>query len=250
MTKEVRKQIHSYLSGKGGTYNRAGIVEVHATGADLTGGGSVKVSVERFGAERQNDSMFENYDMKCEQRVRSSFRLPTVFVGRTNDNTYASVFASYTVAEAQVFGPERQEFDEKMNTTIIRELSKKHIIRSKPLVVRDTTMILQGLTLAKDAVDNENLVKAVNEAINTEMAAKEDEEPMETGIVPTEQGALAEPATGGKPVPGQQAAAAAEQTNPAGNKATPTRAPTAKKHEEVLAALEKLGYDIDAAEQL
>jgi hypothetical protein len=31
------------------------------------------VTIERFGGDRTTDSMFENYDAKCEERVRRAF---------------------------------------------------------------------------------------------------------------------------------------------------------------------------------
>src|SRR5690606_20257571 len=98
------------------------VIETISTGGSLENASQVRVTVERFGAERQSDSMFEKYDERCEKRVRRAWRLPPLFVGASDDYNYASAFASYMHAEAQIFAPERAEFDEIINRTIMREL--------------------------------------------------------------------------------------------------------------------------------
>lgn len=174
LTGEVRKQVQQYMSGKGSSYSRGGVVEVHATGGSVDSAGNVKVSVERFGSERIQDSMFENYDARCEERVRTAFRLPPIFVGKSQDYSFATAFASYTVAEAQVFQPEREEFDEIINNTVMRELSADYEIRSLPLTVNDVQTQLEALGLVQDKLSAEGLIGAVNEA--TGMSLKVDEE--------------------------------------------------------------------------
>ncbi len=169
MTDPVRKQLQSYLSGKGASKHRAAIIEAYSTSGDISSSGSgVRVTVERFGAERQQDSMFEKYDDKCERRVRSSFRLPPLFVGKAEDYSFATAFASYAVAEAQVFTPEREEFDEMINVTLMKELADDLVFRSSPLSVKDAANQLKGIELlAKNqAIDNEEFVDAINEVTN------------------------------------------------------------------------------------
>lgn len=176
MTDEVRKNLQTYLSGKGASIHRAAIVDVYAAGGTLDSAGSVSVKVERFGSERQQDSMFENYDAKCEKRTRSSFRLPPLFVGKADDYSFATAFASYAVAEAQVFQPERDEFDEIINVTVMKELSDKYTYRSLPLNVRDATQQLKGLDMVKDKIEPDDMVEAVNEIVNLNLAPKEEQE--------------------------------------------------------------------------
>jgi len=173
LTEEVRKQLNTYVSGKGASKHRAAVIEIQSSGGSLDSAGNVRMTVERFGAERQQDSMFENYDSKCEKRVRSSFRLPPMFVGKADDYSFATAFASYTVAEAQVFQPERSEFDEVMNNTIMKEIAPEFMFRSLPLAVRDATQQLKGIELSKDSLDNEGFVKAINEVTNMNLKIPE-----------------------------------------------------------------------------
>jgi PBSX family phage portal protein len=176
LTAEVRKQVQQYMSGRGSSLHRGGVIEVHSTGGSIDSPGNVRVTVERFGSERMQDSMFENYDLRCEERVRAAFRLPPIFVGKSQDYSFATAFASYTVAEAQVFTPEREEFDEIINNTIMRELDPdgEYVYRSLPLTVNDVATQLEALMLVKDKLSGEGLITAVNEA--TGMSLKFDEE--------------------------------------------------------------------------
>jgi hypothetical protein len=188
LTAEVKKNLQLYMSGRGSSYHRAAVVEVPATGGSVDSAGSVKISVERFGSERMQDSMFENYDARCEERVRGSFRLPPIFVGKSKEYSFATAFASYTVAEAQVFVPEREEFDEIINNTIMRELNDEYVYRSLPLTVNDVQTQLEALGLVMDKLTSEGLIEAVNEATGMSLKVDEDADndpdPIPLGQVP------------------------------------------------------------------
>lgn len=146
---------------------RAAILEIQSTSGSLDNTAAAKVIVERFGSEQKNDSMYENYDEKCEKRVRSSFRLPPMFLGKAEDYSYATAYASYTVAETQVFAPEREEFDEVINNTIMKEMEGEGMVfRSLPLAVNDATMQLKGIELGQEKVSGEDLIAAINEVVN------------------------------------------------------------------------------------
>lgn len=180
LTEPVRQQVQNYLSGKGASKHRAAIIEAHSTSGSMEGGGSsVSVRVERFGSEKQKDSLFENYDERCEKRVRSSFRLPPLFVGRTEDFNFASANVSYLVAEAQVFGPERKEFDDRMNATLLKEINPDLEFKSNPITLKDVTNQIKAITLASkgtSAIDNDNLVKMLNLVTSLELEAQAPEE--------------------------------------------------------------------------
>jgi len=170
MAETARKQLEGLLAGKARNKLKGIVADIQSTSGTIDKGGGVRVDIESFGSDRQQDSMFENYDIRCEQRVRASFRLPPLFVGKADDYSYASVFASYTLAEAQVFQPERMEFDEAFNNTVMKEMTKGvYRIKSKPLTVADAETNLKTLQTAmnggaitkKDLVENLNLVGSV-----------------------------------------------------------------------------------------
>lgn len=74
-----------------------------------------RVDLKPLSEARQKDGMFQEYETKTQAKIRSSFRLPPLFLGLTEDMTYATASASLSVAEAQVFGPERNKIDEIIN---------------------------------------------------------------------------------------------------------------------------------------
>ena len=169
LTTRVRENLQQYLWNNQASKHQAAIVEAHQTGGDLNSTNNVRIKVERFGAEKQRDSMFENYDDKCERRVRSSFRLAPIFVGRTEEYNFATAFASYVVGEAQVFKPERNEFDEVINNTLMVEFNEQHgngnvyRYKSLPLQTVDIQSQIRALNIVKDVADPESFIDTVNE---------------------------------------------------------------------------------------
>ena len=149
MAETTKNNLNALLSGRAKDKLKGLVADIQSTGGTIDKAGSVSVKVESFGSEKQKDSMFENYDDKCEKRIRGSFRLPPVFMGKVDEYSYASVFASYTVAEAQVFAPERMEWDELFNNTVMKELTDGvYQIKSNPLTVVDAETNLKALELA------------------------------------------------------------------------------------------------------
>lgn len=158
---DVRRDLRNHLSGKQNKH-RAAIVEAISTSGTIDSAGTVRVRVERFGAERQQDAMFQNYDTSTSEHVRVSFRLPPMFLGKSADYNFATAYTAYMVAEAQVFYPERDEFDSRINKTIVKALgAKKYVFRSLPLTLVDVTNQLKAMELA---IGNK-LIKA-EEAVN------------------------------------------------------------------------------------
>lgn len=111
------------------------------------------------------------------------------FVTRRNGKVAVqgnTAVASYTVAEAQVFRPERLEFDEIITLNLLPELDPmgaEYVYKSLPISVKNVTETLEALALAKDAIDNEQLVAAINEAADLDLEPREEEEE-ETRIDP------------------------------------------------------------------
>jgi len=190
---EATAKLEQLMSGRSKDKLRAAVIEAYSSDGTLDSSSKVKVEVERFGSEQQDDSMFENYDEKCFERIRAAFRLPPLFVGKSEDYSFATAFASYTVAEAQVFQPERDEFDEVVNTKIMKEIGGEGLVfRSLPLAVKDSETQLKAIELAADALSNEGKIDALNEISNLSLKMREgaDDDPnplpmMGPGMDPT-----------------------------------------------------------------
>ena len=159
---DTKKSLENLLQKSTQKNIRGAVIEVAPTGGALDSASTASIKVERFGTERQQDSMFEKYDDKCAVRLRGAFRLPPLFVGRAEDYSFATAFASYVVAEAQVFKPERDEFDSIINVTIMREVAPDYEFRSLPLTVKDIASQLKAVELATT-----NFTMAGNDIIDT-----------------------------------------------------------------------------------
>lgn len=179
LSEQSRDALTSYMAGESKHKQRGVIAELFSTTGDLTSAGNVRVSVERFGAERQQDAMFMKYDELCANHVRKAFRLPPLFLGDSKEHNFATAKASYMVAEAQVFEPERDEFDEVINNHIMKELAPEWLYRSKSLSINDVEMQLKALESAKDVIDKECFIEQIAEVAHLELECREedDEEP-------------------------------------------------------------------------
>lgn len=179
LQKETRKALEQKMNGGAAALNRVQILEVEPKGGSIDHPTQARVTVERFGGDRTNDSMFEGYDDKCEKRIRRAFRLAPIFLGNADDYTFASAYVSYTVTEAQVFKPERDEFDEIISMRLLPAMGfAEYEIQSKPLVIEDVNLKLEGIQigLGTNRVDLEDAIYELNEA--TGLNLKISEEPV------------------------------------------------------------------------
>jgi capsid portal protein len=164
---EAEKALRDHFLATGINRHAAIVLEAYSTGGTVDNPSNVKIQVERFGSERQNDSMFEKYIENCDKRVQRSFRIPGQFIGMSDDFTFATALSSMLVAEAQVFACERQEFDEIINLKLMPELpnGEKYLYRSKTLALADTERQLAGLGLIKALIPPKMLVERVGETV-------------------------------------------------------------------------------------
>lgn len=163
LTDPSRKQLEAYLN----TPNRdqrmqAAIVEILNTGGSIDGAEvNARIEVHRFGGEEMNDAMFQRYDEGCSNKVRGSFRLGGVFMGRVDDANRANSVAQYVSAETQVFRPERSEFDEIMNSTVMAEIAPAWKFVSNQQTFTDITARIMALGQLKGEVVRDEWVHSV-----------------------------------------------------------------------------------------
>lgn len=245
LSTDSRKALEQKTGGQAFKKNRVLVVEMEPSGGTLDTPSQSKVLVERFGAERQNDSMFEKYDERCEVRIRRGFRLPPIFVGQAADYSFATAFASYTVAEAQVFRPERDEFDEIMTVKVLPALGfAGYKMKSHPLNIEDATLKLQGLEVAQSTnqVDPVDILNEINKLVGTNLKISQTA-PNQQGINPSSSTGKGAPGAS-KGSKGTKAGikvtqqgtvqSNSEKSKP---KATPVRQPAVQKTEDDLAEL-------------
>jgi PBSX family phage portal protein len=168
---ETRRALEQKLGGRAKDTNRVQILEVEPTGGSLDKPIPARVTVERFGGDRTKDSMFESYDDKCEARIRRAFRLPPLFVGQAADHNFATAYVAHSIAEAQVFRPEREAGDSVVSMRLLPAMGfEGYQMRSHPLVIEDLNNKMQAISmlLPTGLVAEGQLIDALNEATGFE----------------------------------------------------------------------------------
>ncbi len=164
---DARKALEQMMGGPAESKQAFAVLEAYGTSGSLDQASNVKVTVERFDTSKMSDALFQNYDEKCANRIRSAFRLPEMFLGNSQSMNFATAQASYAMAEAQVFGPERKAFDAIINNRIMKEVGgEEYTFRSLPMSVKNVDEMIRGILLAVQgqALSGEDLIDAVNEA--------------------------------------------------------------------------------------
>ena len=110
------------------SFNKILVIECDTVGSALPGENAQKSSLQfvPLSDAQQKDSLFDNYDKTNREKIRSSFRLPPIFVGLTSDYTRATARESREVAEEQVFGPERADHDFVINRLLFPAMRIKY----------------------------------------------------------------------------------------------------------------------------
>ena len=165
--------LRDHFMTSGGDKHTAVILEAFASSGDVDSPNNVRVTAERFGADRQKDALFEEFITKCDFRIQRTFRLPSIFLGFTDQFSFAALHAAYTVTESQVFAPERRDFDEIVNLKIMPEIDQtgKWLFVSMPLTVRDVAQQLKAMELVKEIASSETLIKEVNHSVDLALDA-------------------------------------------------------------------------------
>jgi PBSX family phage portal protein len=216
LAKDASDQLRLYLSGDNQNKYRAVVVEAQSSSGSMDSAGNVQVRVERFGAEKANDAMFMAYDERTEEHVRVGFRLPPLFLGKPNDYNFATAQTAYMVAEAQVFQPERDAFDEVINKTIVKAMGIKTAkIKSRPITLHDIDNQMSMLGIAKDLATRESLLDTINQktGFDLQLAPEPQPDTVSGQYVPKPGAPGSQVTAGGRPMP-QQPGQPQEQEQP------------------------------------
>lgn len=127
LTAESYDTIQRYITAVKGkdAMNRVLVLEASSddSNADLTHSQPApKVELKPMISERQQDGLFKDYDDFNMLKIRSSFRLSPLHIGRSDDYNKASAAVAMQVVESQVFLPERNAFDDMFNSLIMTTL--------------------------------------------------------------------------------------------------------------------------------
>ncbi len=128
----VRERIETYVEEQlKGRRNFHKILVLEAESADgtplaMNAARQVRIDLKPLTQLIQQDALFMRYDEMNREKVRSAFRLPPLYVGLARDFNRATAEEARDIAEAQVFGPERDAFDFVINRRIFPELGVRY----------------------------------------------------------------------------------------------------------------------------
>ncbi|TES56177.1 phage portal protein [Halalkalibacterium halodurans] len=83
---------------------------------------NVRVQIKSLAEMLQQDALFLEYDEKHREKLRSSFRLPPIYVGEAKDLNRATADTARKVTEEQVFQPMRNKIVGKLNSLFLPDL--------------------------------------------------------------------------------------------------------------------------------
>jgi PBSX family phage portal protein len=112
--------------------------------------GAAKIDIKPLTKDQRTDELFSNYREKNADRIRRAYRLPPVFVGVSQDYSYATIQASRSLGDEQVFAPERTPFDDHMNRDILPSMGIiYHLFRSNTPNTTDNVALVKIVAAAE-----------------------------------------------------------------------------------------------------
>jgi PBSX family phage portal protein len=109
---------------------------------DSEDGGQVKIEAQPLVGNQHSDALFQEYDKNTTDKIRRAFRLPPIFVGRSDDYTRATAETSRRIGDEQVFAPERDSEDRLWNRLLRKMGMQHHLFKTNtPNVTDDEDLI-------------------------------------------------------------------------------------------------------------
>jgi len=128
---------------------------------------NVQIEIKPLTEFIQQDALFINYQEKNSKNIASSFRLPPIFLGRSEDYTRATAREAIKVGEEQVFEPERKDFDYTINRTILSDMEINYWdFKTIGAKTSDDAAIVKAIATVKDAIPVGRIQEAVAEMRN------------------------------------------------------------------------------------
>jgi PBSX family phage portal protein len=123
--KRIEEFVETKIKGEG---NRSSFLIIEAEPADEAqlNPGTMKMDIKDLTNAQKDDQLFQNYDKNNSEKIRRCWRLPPIFVGKSDDYNRATAQESRKLADEQVFSPERREFDRIMNKILMTEFSMQY----------------------------------------------------------------------------------------------------------------------------
>ncbi len=152
--------------------NRSAFLILEADPGDdgaLTPNNSVKMSIEPLTGQQHNDELFQDYDKNNREKIRESFRIAPIFVGRSDEK--ADVTEQKRITEEQVFKPERDEMDRRINQLAVSMGVRYWRFKSNTMnITNDDNLVKLVAQGEKTGGVTPNLAReAIGDVLNTDL---------------------------------------------------------------------------------
>ena len=153
LTKQSYQELKSLLEKQAigaDRQNKILLIEAIPERESLDDKGTVSLQVDKLADARQSDGLFKEYDEGNQAKIRSSFRLPPVAIGYSQEQNFATARVSAFITESQVYLPMRNFFDEIYNKLLFNGPSglglKTCCVLSQVPLTSDPETIIKSLT--------------------------------------------------------------------------------------------------------
>lgn len=102
-----------------------------------------RIKIEPLKKLQQDDQLFQEYKKANSEEIRQSFRLPPIFVGRSQEYNRATADTSRDIADEQVFAPERRRDDHLINRFILARWNTRfhRLVHNHPNITDDIELV-------------------------------------------------------------------------------------------------------------
>jgi PBSX family phage portal protein len=121
LTEGSINRIEEYISSqikRSDNYSKFLLLEAETQDEGNPNPGQMKIDIKPLQDTQRDDQLFQNYDKNNADKIRRSFRLPPIYVGKAEDFNKATAESSRRLADEQVFDPERKAMDKAINAIL------------------------------------------------------------------------------------------------------------------------------------
>lgn len=131
------------------------------------------IKVDKLKSEQTTDALFQNYDVRNENKLDACFRMPRALLGKDMARDRASLAAMYRYAQDQIFSPARRLYDDAVTTSILPGLGARffrYVTQTPTPVDPEALGALIGKMLEQGILTPNESRDAVEKAINVTLS--------------------------------------------------------------------------------
>lgn len=139
-------------------------------------GAPPKIDFKDLTSATPTDAQFLKYRDECVRDLAMTYRLPPIYMGRTDAYNFATAQAARQVAEEQVFQPERADEDDLLNAYVLPELEARWCrltTKGPPLLDEKTLVQVIDLGVRTGALTVNNVADLLEPILGVELSSAE-----------------------------------------------------------------------------